>query len=240
MDTTRAIEVVRCFSSCRMLVMGDAMLDRYVTGSVERISPEAPVPVVRVEHEQARPGGAANVALNIQSLGGEAVMGGIVGEDASGAELLALLSAQGIDVSGCLQHAGVITTVKTRVLAERQQVVRVDREGRGPLPDDVLAEFRQRMAQVLGGVQGLIVEDYGKGLINQDLVDDLIANGAREGLRVGFDPKQFHHLRFPHLSLATPNFMEACEAASLPMHELLEDPLSDPALAQVAEREAGQ
>ena len=235
MNAARAMEMVEKFSSCRMLVIGDAMLDRYVSGSVERISPEAPVPVVLVEHEESRPGGAANVALNIQAMGAQAVMGGIVGADAAGNELLELLSKQNIDVSGSLQHASVVTTVKTRVLAGRQQVVRVDRESRGPVQASVLSEFRKLAVDCLGRVQGLVVEDYGKGLIDQALVDDVVSRCVRKGLPVGFDPKQFRHLSFEQLTLASPNLMEACEAASLPYHEIVGDPLQDPALGRISD-----
>lgn len=235
-DRVQAKEVIARFPACRLLVIGDAMLDRYVSGFVDRISPEAPVPVVRVEHDDARPGGAANVALNIQAMGGNAVMGALIGRDSAGEDLLGMLSSSGIDVSACEQDKRLTTTVKTRILADRQQVVRVDREGQGVVEDDIIAAFRQRVAERIDTVHGAIFEDYGKGVITQALIDDLAVRGQAAGIMLGYDPKHHHHLRFPSLTLATPNYMEACDAAALPMASLPEDPLKSEALDSVAQQ----
>ncbi|MFO1524326.1 MAG: PfkB family carbohydrate kinase, partial [Kiritimatiellia bacterium] len=131
LNPDRAKELLAACRGRRVLVVGDLMLDRYVHGRVDRISPEAPVPVVLVTREHSVPGGACNVAANIAALGGRASLSGIVGDDAQGRELLGLLAARGVDTSGVLVSPEIPTITKTRVLAERQQVVRVDRESGG-------------------------------------------------------------------------------------------------------------
>ena len=211
----RAARWIRRWRGRRVLVVGDLMLDRYLAGSVSRISPEAPVPVVRVTAERATPGGAANVALNVQSLGGRAVVAGVVGRDAEGRQLLQALRERGIGTEGVVEARGFQTIVKTRVVAERQQVVRVDREG---APEDV-APLERRLA---GGIEraarrcdGIIVEDYGKGVVTQGTVDAALGAARRRDLPVGLDPKDNPALRFERLTLATPNYAEACAAAGL-------------------------
>jgi D-glycero-beta-D-manno-heptose-7-phosphate kinase len=195
-----------------ILVVGDVMLDRYITGSVSRISPEAPVPVVEVHAEHAQPGGAANVAMNIQSLGGRAAVCGRIGDDPAGEELRRLLAARGIATDGLWVDAATRTTVKTRVIAERQQVVRVDREPPRNCggPD---AAARARMEALAAAADGVIVEDYGKGVVTQATADALVRAATACGRPVGYDPKEGHPLRFETLCLATPNLHEACWAA---------------------------
>jgi len=216
----RAAELLESFKNLRILVAGDLMLDRYVFGSVERISPEAPVPVLDVEREESRPGGASNVALNIQSLGASGVVCGVIGMDAAGAELKRVLAAAGLPVADILEIADVQTTVKTRVIADRQQIVRVDREsGSGAFgrSGDIL---RQRLATSIGSVDAVVIEDYGKGVVDQPLVDMLLAAAAQHGLPAGFDPKDNHDLQIPWITVATPNYREACLAAGVPEQSL--------------------
>jgi D-beta-D-heptose 7-phosphate kinase/D-beta-D-heptose 1-phosphate adenosyltransferase len=212
MGRSEAADIVGRFGTRTILVLGDLMLDRYIWGSVNRISPEAPVPVVEVREERAQPGGAANVAMNIQALGGQAVVCGRVGADAAGEELLALLKAHGIRTDGVWTMEEARTTVKTRVVADRQQVVRVDRE----YPwDGIESDGRavERTEALIGGMDGVIVEDYGKGVVTQSTVDGLMRVAAGKRCVLGYDPKEGHELRFGRLTLATPNLREACSAA---------------------------
>ncbi|MFO1523401.1 MAG: PfkB family carbohydrate kinase, partial [Kiritimatiellia bacterium] len=198
----------------RVLVVGDLMLDRYVHGRVDRISPEAPVPVVLVTREHSVPGGACNVAANIAALGGRACLSGIVGDDAQGRELLGLLEARGVDLSGVLVSPEVPTITKTRVLAERQQVVRVDRESDGMDRIARSPAFTARLESALRDVDGAIVEDYGKGVIQQPVVDLAAAAARSRRIPVGYDPKD-NHLRVEGLGFGTPNRREALHCAGL-------------------------
>ncbi len=233
-SVARANEILDCAAGKRFLVVGDLMLDRYVSGSVSRISPEAPVPVVHVVNETAVPGGAANVALNIQSLGAQACMAGLVGKDADGAVLGTLLEEQGIDTSGVVVCDGLLTTVKTRVVAERQQVVRFDREVAAEAIADRVDMLASRLASLLDGVDGVILEDYGKGVVEDSLVRQVMALAQAKHIPVGYDPKDDHPVAITGLTLATPNFKEACSAAGESVYEPLLDPATDPRLARAA------
>jgi len=212
---TRAAELLGIFPRLRILVAGDMMLDRYVFGTVDRISPEAPVPVLDVQREESRPGGASNVALNIQSLGATAVVCGVTGMDAASTELHRVLATAGLPLEGIVACEQVQTTVKTRVIADRQQIVRVDRES----PPDLFAQVGNRLQERIGacadGVDAVLIEDYGKGVVNQPLVDMLLAIATAQGIPAGFDPKDNHKLQIPWVTVSTPNYREACLAAGV-------------------------
>ena len=212
----QARSLVERLAGHRILVVGDLMLDRYVFGSVDRISPEAPVPVVLVTRERAVAGGAANVAQNIQSLGGQAILAGLAGRDQAGQDLMGILVRNGIHTDGVVLDEQIRTIVKTRIFAERQQVVRVDRESPVPEPSDVWSALREKIGEVMPTVEGVIIEDYGKGAITQDVVDTVTAAARTAMVPVGLDPKDNHDLHFSWLTLATPNYAEACSAAGVP------------------------
>lgn len=216
-----------------ILVVGDIMIDRYVYGRVDRISPEAPVPVVHVCKESERPGGAANVAYNIKALGGRAIACGVIGDDAAGANLAAMLDAHGIQNEGLVKHAAVCTTVKTRVIADRQQVVRVDRESAIERVQEADTALTERVESLMAKVDGVIIEDYGKGVVTDSVVEAVLASAAARGIPVGYDPKDNHALAVKGVDLATPNFREACLLAGIP-----ERPLSDEVMASEGLREA--
>ena len=225
----RARELLRRFARRRVLVVGDLMLDRYVTGSVDRLSPEAPVPVVRVRREHEAPGGASNVALNIRALGGAATVCGVLGGDAEGRRLRRLLKRQRVGLS-VATRAGLPTTVKTRIVAERQQVVRVDREAplemEGPVLRAVLARLRAEAARS----DALVIEDYGKGVIVQPVVDAALEAAAERDLPCGLDPKDNEELTVRGITFATPNRREAFAGAGLKDPGAGPDPLRDRAL----------
>lgn len=214
----RANVLLDRFRQVRVLVVGDLMLDRYVFGSVARISPEAPVPVLRVEREEARLGGASNVALNLGELGAHGCVCGLVGQDAAGKALKQQLARNGIGADGVVETASIQTSVKTRVVADRQQIVRVDRESdveECASAADLLSGSLEALRTAFDAV---IIEDYGKGVVTQPMVDAVLT--AADGLPVGFDPKDNHTLTFPWLTVATPNYREACLAAGLRERDL--------------------
>jgi D-beta-D-heptose 7-phosphate kinase/D-beta-D-heptose 1-phosphate adenosyltransferase len=216
LSKARAAEILARFGRVNILVVGDLMLDRYVFGSVTRISPEAPVPVVHIVREESRPGGASNVALNIGALGaGSAVAGGI-GTDAAGIELARTLRGAGIRMDGVVEDVDVQTTEKTRVVAERQQVVRVDREAPPSQFRRCMDAICERLPALVAAADAVIIEDYGKGIICQRVVDAVLSAARATGCPAGLDPKDTHHLSLPWLTLATPNYREACFAAGLP------------------------
>ena len=219
----------------RILVVGDVMLDRYISGSVDRISPEAPVPVVQVHRESVRPGGAANVAFNIQAIGGEALIAGLIGQSEDARDLLTLLSANHVDTSGIVSDHTWQTTVKTRVVADRQQVVRIDRDAPGPVSDEHREKFCERLKELIPRSEGIIIEDYGKGAVNQEVVNMVLSGAADAGVPVALDPKERHDLSFSRLELVTPNYREACAAAGVPAMPLGSDPLGSAELQRAAE-----
>ncbi|MCE9614190.1 MAG: hypothetical protein K8T26_07930 [Lentisphaerae bacterium] len=227
--------LIESFRTRRILVVGDVMLDRYVSGSVARISPEAPVPVVLVTRDQSRPGGAANVAANIRSLGGAAMMAGLIGEDAAAGDLKRVLADRGIATDGLVSDPRMHTTVKMRILAERQQVVRVDYENPDVVDESLVARLCRRIAEVVPQVDGVIVEDYSKGVVRQAVVDAIMQATRGTRILVGLDPKDNRDLSFPALTLATPNYSEACVAAGLPYKPLGDEPLKNPVLIKAGE-----
>jgi rfaE bifunctional protein kinase chain/domain len=190
-------------------VIGDLMLDEYMWGSVERISPEAPVPVVSLSGQSSTPGGAANVAGNIIGLGDSPLLIGAVGND-TGAEILEwLLREKGIATEGLLTDPQRPTTVKTRIIAHNQQVVRADRE----IKDDISEEMEDRVVTILKDrrrdLKGLILSDYGKGVITKKLLKRLIDFCLKEDIFIAVDPKDTNFPRYKKVSLITPNHHEA-------------------------------
>jgi len=234
LDLKRAEVLLDAFGSQRVLVAGDLMLDRFVYGSVTRISPEAPVPVVRVTHEKNMPGGSGNVAANIQALGGMVAVAGVIGADAAGDELLRTFEAAGIGCEGVVRCAAAQTAVKTRVVAERQQVVRVDRENRFELSGPEQADFLDRVRSAAARSAAVIIEDYGKGSVTQGVADAAREAALAAGVPVGYDPKDDHPLRMDRLTLASPNRKEAFAVAGVPETEPRENPLEDESLLAVA------
>lgn len=231
---TRVEALLAGMARARVLVVGDLMLDRYVFGSVTRISPEAPVPVVHVLREESRPGGASNVALNLAALGGTATVAGVIGADAAGDDLTRTLRAAGLCMDGVVCAPAVHTTVKTRVVADRQQVVRVDREMPPARFEASVADLCRQLPALVAASDAVAIEDYGKGIVCQAVVDTVLDAARAAGVRVGFDPKDNHRLRLPWLTLATPNYREACLAAGV-TEVSLDDPAGDATL-----QEAGQ
>ena len=231
----RAAQLLKKFPRRRVLVVGDLMLDRYVYGTVSRISPEAPVPVVKVVRETSMPGGASNVACNVRALGGKAAVAGMLGKDAAGVELRWLLADAQVDVECAMMFAGAGTIVKERIIAERQQVVRVDFDRATAWSPRQSEKFRTLLAVELACADGVVIEDYGKGAVTQDVVDLVLETAAKRNMPVGLDPKEGHDLDVKGITVATPNRKEAFGIAGLLDPGAKENPLADKALAKAGE-----
>ncbi|MBI1795796.1 MAG: D-glycero-beta-D-manno-heptose-7-phosphate kinase [Candidatus Eisenbacteria bacterium] len=185
------------------------MLDRYLWGRVDRISPEAPVPVVEIERETETLGGAGNVAANLQALGGEPVLVGVVGADPDGARLLDTLRARGVAVTTVVRDASRPTTVKTRIIAHAQQVVRADRESRAEVLDATREALFASIAAELPTCQGMIVSDYAKGVVTPALLERALDLARRHRVPVSVDPKEAHIDAYRGVAIVTPNVQEA-------------------------------
>jgi rfaE bifunctional protein kinase chain/domain len=215
----RLDELIRRFGRVRVLVVGDLMLDRFVWGRVQRISPEAPVPVVQVTAEDARPGGAGNVVSNIAALGGRAAACGIVGRDPAGKRLADALRSLGAATDGIVVSGHGATTQKTRIIAHQQQVVRLDQEI-GPGPDGPSARrVRDFVLRHRKRYDVLVVSDYAKGAIGPELLHALAETRAREPFTWVIDPKRAHFPHYRRASLMKPNREEAGEAAGVDIRD---------------------
>jgi D-beta-D-heptose 7-phosphate kinase/D-beta-D-heptose 1-phosphate adenosyltransferase len=222
-------------SQARLLVVGDLMLDQFVWGHVHRISPEAPVPVLEFVRESFMPGGAANVARNLTALGARATVVGVVGNDAAGRQLKDLLTAEKVDTSGLLTLYDRHTSIKTRIIAHQQQVVRLDRETRGDLSASATRRLLDTLRQRLDQVDAIIVGDYGKGVVTQPLLDELKRLCRERGLWLSLDPKPVHRLDLSRLSLITPNRKETFELAGMSDGARGLPPMQDAPLLQAAQ-----
>ena len=209
--------ILDAFRKLRILVIGDVMLDHYLWGEVTRISPEAPVPVIHVMRESHTAGGAANVALNLAALGGNASLIGAFGDDDAGKTLVWILSQAAIDFSACVIKPEIATIVKTRVMARTQQLCRIDREAaRQSYALDAAAGIEAALVSAVALADAIIVSDYAKGVVTQALMDRLLALADARGLLIAVDPKPARNLAFRGAGLITPNRHEALELAGLP------------------------
>ena len=208
----RLAALLQRFRRARVLVVGDLMFDEFVWGKVSRISPEAPVPVVWVQRESVMPGGAANVANNIHALGGQVRLAGVVGTDRWGDVLLQELAARKIDTAGVLREPARPTTVKTRVIAHHQQVVRVDREHPSPLTPAAISRLVELIRRQLDDVEAVVIEDYGKGVITRALLEQVVPLARARKKVVTVDPKEDHFDLYQGVTALTPNRAEAGEA----------------------------
>ncbi|MBU8870287.1 MAG: D-glycero-beta-D-manno-heptose-7-phosphate kinase [Gemmatimonadales bacterium] len=207
-------QIIDNFTGRRLAVVGDSMLDRFLWGRVDRISPEAPVPVVRLEKETTKLGGAANVAANIRALGAEVTLFGVWGADAEGLRMRELLVERGIEPQGMITDEGRPTTIKTRIIAHNQQVVRTDREQDGPVCADVIDRLVSGWQSAAGQFDGIIISDYGKGVLSRSVLEGLIKFGCREGIPVVVDPKKGNFSQYTGATSLTPNQKEAEQACA--------------------------
>lgn len=207
--TGRVGELLETLKSRRIMIIGDVMLDKYVWGRVARVSPEAPVPVVEVEEEACKLGGAANVASNVLSLGAEPLLVGLVGaDDPATRELTFLLDSHGLPKNGLIEDPDRQTTVKTRVIAHQQHVVRTDREDRLPAEGAVADRICDFVEGELGNVDGVILEDYNKGVLSAAVIGKLLGILQESGLPVTVDPKFERFFDYRGVTVFKPNLRE--------------------------------
>jgi D-glycero-beta-D-manno-heptose-7-phosphate kinase len=206
----RLIQYIDRFSKARILVVGDMMLDHYIWGNVSRISPEAPVPVVHVTKETVLLGAAANVVNNVHALGGSVRVCGVIGHDDAGRQLSHMLRAKGIHTDGLIVESGRPTTIKTRVIAHSQQVVRFDRETKDGIDRDTHRRIYDAVKQhVDDGLDAIILSDYSKGVVTKELVRDIVKLTSKRDLIVSVDPKVNHFGMYSGVTILTPNTKEA-------------------------------
>ena len=233
MNPSRLQHLLHSAASKRILVVGDVMLDEFVWGRVSRISPEAPVPVVEVQAESSYPGGAANVARNLRPFCAGVLLCGTVGEDSFATRLRGLLADEEIETGALVATPRIPTIVKTRIIARQQQLVRVDRETNcGPIAE-VTARAAELVAELMPSVDGVILEDYGKGFLCQSLKDRVCSLAREHGKFLTADPNPGNPLDWSGVDLLKPNRSEAFAMAGRTDPGAGEDPLRDAALLEV-------
>lgn len=236
LTAARVRQLLSAATKTQALVVGDVMLDHFIWGNVARISPEAPVPVVDFARESFMPGGAANVARNLTALNVPTEIFGAVGRDSAANQLKRLLKEQHVGCRGLLAGDSRPTSVKTRIVAQQQQLVRIDREMRDGLSPRLAGRLLALLRAQIRESAAVIVGDYGKGVVTQPLLDEIKTLCRSHGAWLSLDPKPVHHLNLSGLSLITPNRKEAFELAHLPDDTRHPNPLADANLMQAAER----
>lgn len=213
----RTREILHAARDVRVLVLGDVMLDVYLRGVASRISPEAPVPVVRVEHEWRALGGAANVAANVVALGASCELVGCVGTDRSAEEVRGELERHGIGATGIVSTPDRPTTVKTRIMARHQQVARFDHESEAELSEAVCGTVVDRVRQLLPAVHAVVLEDYNKGLLTRSVIRAVVEAAREAGRPVVVDPKSRHFFDYRGATVFKPNMPELSAALRAPV-----------------------
>ena len=203
-------QVFEAFTKIRALVVGDVMMDAYLWGRVERISPEAPVPIVHVQKRETRLGGAANVAINIQAMGATPLLCSVIGNDRTGDELLALMKNLNMNTDGMVRSDERVTTVKTRVIGNNHQLLRVDDEVTDLIDDKESSQLLKRVIEILDSnqVNVIIFEDYDKGVLNEKLIEGIVVEAKKRNIPTAVDPKKNNFLCYKNVSLFKPNLGE--------------------------------
>ncbi len=210
-------ELFERFNDLNILIIGDVMMDSYLWGSVERISPEAPVPVVSVKKKENRLGGAANVCLNVQALGATPIICAVIGDDIEGDLFLKLLDDQNLTSKGIIRVPGRPTTVKTRVIGHQQHILRVDSETDKNISEEVSDNLFERISTILTeeNINAIIFEDYDKGVISPRLVEAVVKAAKEKNILTVVDPKKRNFLNFKNVTLFKPNLKELKEGLKL-------------------------
>ncbi len=208
----RLHDLLNNFKGKRVAVVGDLMVDRYYWGHVSRISPEAPVPVVEVIEESVRLGGAANVANNIQTLGGIPMLVGLIGKDHPGDVFLEILKERNLPEKGIVIDASRPTTIKTRVIAHAQHVVRIDNESKSECPEHIKHLVIDAVKYNIHEIDAIIIEDYNKGVVTKDVIHELVAVAKKYNKIITVDPKFNNFLEYRHVTVFKPNRREVEEA----------------------------
>ncbi|MCB0401453.1 MAG: D-glycero-beta-D-manno-heptose-7-phosphate kinase [Flavobacteriales bacterium] len=217
MNKNEIINLFKSFNQLHVLIIGDVMIDSYYYGKVERISPEAPVPIVSVNRKDKRLGGAANVALNVKALGAKAILCSVVGNDRAAESFNELLQNEGLTAEGIIQSDERITTVKTRVIGNKNQVIRVDSEVETPLSAQENEALTQKIKNIIANqkIDVVIFQDYDKGVITPVLIDSIIDLCHSKGIPTAVDPKKKNFMAYKRASLFKPNLKELREGLNL-------------------------
>jgi len=211
----RKHELFTNFRDKKILVLGDLMLDRYLWGTVARISPEAPVPVVEIDSEATRLGGAANVAHNLAALGGIAIPVGVVGDDANGDMLTGIFQRMNFNIAGIVKDPTRMTSVKTRIIAHNQHVVRTDRESKTPINRDIMERLIQKVQELIDECDAVIFQDYNKGLLIPELIARVIKTAREQKKIITVDPKFDNFFQYTQVTVFKPNKKETEEALGM-------------------------
>ncbi|PWK21853.1 rfaE bifunctional protein kinase chain/domain [Arcicella aurantiaca] len=220
-------EIFDNFNNLKVLIIGDVMLDAYTWGKVERISPEAPVPVVNVRSREIRLGGAGNVVMNVQSLGAKPIICSVIGADSYGDSLLNLLKEQNLSTEGIIQSETRITTVKERIIAGSQQIVRVDTETDKLINEAERQILANKIIELSKEADVIIFEDYDKGVLSKELIFDIITFANDNNIPTIVDPKKRNFLYYQHATLFKPNLKELKEGLSISFDVKNPDELTD-------------
>ena len=204
------------FNGKRVLVVGDVMTDAYINGQVTRMSPEAPVPVVDLQTQEQRIGGAGNVALNLIALGAKAILASVIGQDAPGQELQQMLSKAGIQTDALIASSERKTTIKTRVISNGKQLLRIDSEDQHDLSNTEMQVLQKAILQLLNqGIDGLLLEDYNKGVLTTELIEWLISEANARQIPIAVDPKKKNFFAYKGCTLFKPNLKELKEGLQI-------------------------
>lgn len=219
------------FKKLRVLVIGDVMIDAYVEGKVSRVSPEAPVPIVNFESRSRRLGGAANVALNLASLGVTPVLTSVIGDDAGANDLVALMDAAGLETSGMERSSNRKTTVKTRVIGNKQQLLRIDDEEVAALNTAEENQIIANVARHIDGIDAIVFEDYNKGVLTASVIDAVVKMANEKNVITTVDPKKENFFAYQNVTMFKPNLKELKEGLNidvelLPKEERFEDAIA--------------
>lgn len=207
------LALVEALKGCKVVVIGDVMLDVYVRGSVSRISPEAPIPIVEISHSDRKlPGGAANVAANITALGGDSTVIGVMGRDHPGKDLVRELKRLRVNTAGLVTLDDRPTTEKTRVIASTQQLVRIDREVKAPLNELQQGRIIENAIGAMADADGVVFEDYNKGVLTQRVIREILAHAREAKKIITVDPKLHNFFEFKGVTVMKPNMKELSEA----------------------------
>ncbi len=212
-------KIFKAFKKARILVVGDIMIDRYLTGNVERVSPEAPVPVVQLNAREDRLGGAANVALNIKALGAEPILCSVVGKDKNAEQIFQLLPRHQLESTGIVQSESRKTTVKTRVIAQSQHLLRVDEEDTHDLDSTETESFLSNIKEILESskIDAILFQDYNKGVLSPKVIRALLLEAIKRDIPTAVDPKYKNFWLFKHATLFKPNLKEITNQANFPI-----------------------
>ena len=206
----------QAFNGKRVLVVGDVMTDAYINGQVTRMSPEAPVPVVDLQTQEQRIGGAGNVALNLIALGAKAILASVIGQDTPGQELQQMLSKAGIQTDALVVSSERKTTIKTRVISNGKQLLRIDSEDQHDLSNTEMQVLQKAILQLLNqGIDGLLLEDYNKGVLTTELIEWLISEANARQIPIAVDPKKKNFFAYKGCTLFKPNLKELKEGLQI-------------------------